>query len=320
MSSTFATEQPLISSTFTTTPRFLFGKPVYRVGKMVVFENKKRRVHRSLNGIEYFKIKGAWQFATDTRVWQSTSLIKSCMWVDYSMNKPDQYFNFVLKQRRQKGGNKKYDEKACIDIAFSRTWRLVKGKETYVVELYKPLKHVSTPEPKSHIPTPTLHTPTPTLHIPTPTLHIPTSSPFEAVYTCINQANKHIQTLAGQVERLAQTVETIQCNPKTHTPPTPEEPEPKKARTIPDALISNIIMMSRPTYPYMEKLDFAFFLMRDYAEDFDGDFSAGRAFWLRLIREERDAPTMADVVEAEGECCYKSWAGVGCSCTDYPYY
>ena len=85
-------------------------------------------------------------------------------------------------------------------------------------------------------------------------------------------------------------------------------------------MISNIVMMSRPTYPYMKHLHLAFFHMRDYAEDFDNDFTMGRAFWLREIREERDAPSLAEIIEEDGDCCYKSFCGGACSCSNCDYY
>ena len=85
---------------------------------------------------------------------------------------------------------------------------------------------------------------------------------------------------------------------------------------LPLEMVNKIVMMNRPTFVYMEKLKEAFFFIRDFAEDFDNDFSTGLAYWNRENRERWNEPnlTTADTLELIGECCILSMYGECCDC------
>ena len=137
----------LIVQTFTDTTRYINFLPVKKDGKMVIFQDKKRRVHTNEHGIEFFKVKGVPTYATETRT-STPSVCVSCPWT-YLLAKAtiSDYFDFQKRRSRFVGCNKKYEEATNIKNCFSRCWKVVNGEEKYDVQLLKPLRNVEQKQP-----------------------------------------------------------------------------------------------------------------------------------------------------------------------------
>ena len=250
-----SSKMSLISYKFTAPTRYLNNCPVFKVGKMIMYQEKKHRVYKDGNNGEYFKVKGIKMYASSTRTYQ-LSVISRCPWKRAMVPTAKDAIERIQIRKRMYGSLRKTEERLCILNAFLHLHCLIDGKPAYVIKLRKPLKQAP-PAPVAPAP-PAPVAPAP----PAPVEYVEDAydADVEDMYdtddeeedeVCIPSPDT-IDTLPLFIDTPPpelvdvlvhlEPVDAPEPKRKAHAPP--PEPTPKRKRTQP----------TPPTYQYMREL------------------------------------------------------------------